>query len=48
MRAVLSYVRTAYLDKYSQIQMTKEEIKKHGFEKIRQLITDEITHAKTL
>lgn len=48
MRAVLSDVHTAYLDKYSQIQMTKEEIKKHGFEKIRQLITDEITHAKTL
>lgn len=48
MRAILSEVRVSYLDKFSQINMTKDEIKKHGFEKIRQLITDEITHAKTL
>jgi hypothetical protein len=41
-------VRTGYLDTFSQIHMTKEEIKKHGFEKIRQLITDEINHAKGL
>ena len=48
MRAILAEVHVAYLDKFSQINMTKEEIKKHGFEKIRQLITDEINHAKNL
>lgn len=48
MHAILAEVHTAYLDKFSQIHMTKEEIKKHGFEKIRQLITDEINHAKNL
>lgn len=48
MRAILADVHAAYLDKFSQINMTKDEIKKHGFEKIRQLITDEITHAKNL
>ena len=48
MHAILADVRAAYLDKFSQINMTKEEIKKHGFEKIRQLITDEINHAKNL
>lgn len=48
MHAILAEVRAAYLDRFSQINMTKDEIKKHGFEKIRQLITDEITHAKEL
>lgn len=48
MRAILAEVHAAYLDKFSQIHMTKEEIKRHGFEKIRQLITDEINHAKNL
>ena len=48
MQAILAKVRTGYLDTFSQIHMTKEEIKKHGFEKIRQLITDEINHAKGL
>lgn len=48
MHAILAEVHAAYLDKFSQINMTKEEIKKHGFEKIRQLITDEINHAKNL
>jgi hypothetical protein len=48
MRAILAEVHAAYLDKFSQINMTKEEIKKHGFEKIRLLITDEINHAKNL
>ncbi len=48
MRAILAEVRVAYFDNFSQINMTKDEIKKHGFEKIRQLITDEINHAKKL
>ena len=48
MNQKLSEAKAAYLDKFSQINMTKEEIKKKGFERIRQLITDEINHAKTL
>ena len=31
-----------------QIKMTKEEVKKKGFEKIRELITSELTHIKQL
>ncbi|MBQ7280477.1 MAG: hypothetical protein IJR13_07145 [Bacteroidales bacterium] len=46
--ALLSEVRAAYLEKFSQINMTRDEIKKKGFEKIRQLITDELTLAKKL
>ncbi len=48
MNEKLAEVRKAYLEKFSQINMTKEEIKKKGFERIRQLITNEIDHAKTL
>lgn len=48
MNAKLAEVKTSYLDKFSQINMTKEDLKKKGFERIRQLITDEISHAKTL
>lgn len=48
MHTILNEVKSNYLDKFSQIKMTKDEIKKHGFEKIRQLITDEINHAKTI
>lgn len=48
MHAILNEVKSNYLDKFSQIKMTKDEIKKHGFEKIRQLITDEINHAKSI
>ncbi len=44
----LAEAKAAYLDKFSQINMSKDDIKKKGFERIRQLITDEITHAKTL
>ena len=48
MKELLDDVRAHYLDKFSQIGMTKEEIKKHGFENIRKLITEEIQHAKNL
>lgn len=48
MNKILSDARQNYLEKFSQINMTKEEIKKKGFERIRQLITEEITHAKKL
>ena len=47
MNARLAEVKAAYLDKFSQINMTKEEIKRKGFERIRQLITDEINHVKS-
>ena len=39
-------VRENYYDKYSQINMTKEEIKKKGFEPIRALITKELEYVK--
>ena len=48
MNAILAEARKDYLNQFSQINMTKEEIKKKGFERIRQLITDEINHAKSL
>lgn len=41
-------VKNSYLEKYSQINMTKEEIKKKGFERIRQLITEEIKLAQSI
>lgn len=44
----LAEAKAAYLDKFSQINMSKDDIKKKGFERIRQLITDEITHAKNI
>ncbi len=47
-KAVIDDVKTSYYDKYSQIKMTKEEVKKKGFEKIRELITSELTHVKQL
>ena len=42
-RAIISDVKSAYLDKYSQINMTKEQIKAKGYEKIKELITQELT-----
>lgn len=47
-KEVLDDVKANYYDKYSQIRMTKEEVKKKGFEKIRELITNELTHIKKL
>ena len=47
-KAVIDDAKANYYDKYSQIKMTKEEVKKKGFEKIRQLITDELNHVKQL
>ena len=48
MRSILAEVHTSYFDKFSQINMTREDLKKRGNEKVRQLITDEITLAKNL
>ena len=47
-KAVIDDVKANYYDKFSQIKMTKEEVKKKGFEKIRELITSELTHVKQL
>ncbi len=47
-KAVIDDVKSNYYDKFSQINMTKEEVKKKGFEKIRELITSELTHVKQL
>lgn len=41
-------VKQHYYDFYSQIKMTKDEVRAHGFEKIRTLITDELNHVKQL
>ena len=47
-KAVIDDVKENYYDKFSQIRMTKEEVKKKGFEKIRELITNELTLVKKL
>ena len=47
-KSVIDDVKENYYEKYSQIKMTKEEVKKKGFEKIRELITAELTHIKKL
>lgn len=48
MKTIVDDVKLNYYDKYSQINMTKDQVKAKGFEKIRQLITDELGHVKTL
>jgi hypothetical protein len=47
-KAVIDDAKANYYDKFSQIMMTKEEVKKKGYEKIRQLITEELNHIKQL
>lgn len=42
-KSVIDDVKLHYYEKYSQINMTKEEVKRKGFEKIRELITNEMT-----
>ena len=46
-KALLDDVKASYYEKYSQINMSKDEVKKKGFEKIRELITNELTHVRT-
>lgn len=46
-KATIDDVKANYYEKFSQINMTKDEVKKKGFEKIRELITNELTHVKT-
>lgn len=43
---ILSDVKANYLDSYSQINMTREQIKARGNEKIRELITQELNYIK--
>ncbi len=47
-KEIIDDAKAKYYDKYSQINMTKDEVKKKGFEKIRELITSELNHVKQL
>jgi hypothetical protein len=42
----ISDVKANYLNAYSQINMTKDQIKAKGFERIRELITLELDYVK--
>lgn len=47
-KSVIDDAKLNYYDKYSQINMTKDQVKAKGYEKIRKLITDELSHVKQL
>lgn len=47
-KSVMDEVKLNYYDKFSQINMTKDQVKAKGYEKIRQLITDELAHVKQI
>lgn len=47
-KSIIDDVKLNYYDKYSQINMTKEQVKAKGFEKIRELISEELGHVKQL
>lgn len=47
-KCIIDDAKENYYDKFSQINMTKDEVKKKGFEKIRELITNELTHVQEL
>ncbi|MDE6871055.1 MAG: tubulin-like doman-containing protein [Bacteroidales bacterium] len=47
-KSIIEDVKLNYYDKYSQINMDKAQVKSKGYEKIRQLITDELSHVKHL
>lgn len=46
MKLLVDDAKSNYFVKYSQINMTREEIKQKGFEVIRKLITDELEYVK--
>lgn len=48
MKTLMESVKAAYLDKYSQINMSKDQIKTKGYEKIRELITSELNYVKDM
>lgn len=46
MQKLIDDAKQNYFEKYSQINMSKEQIKAKGFESIRRLITDELEYIK--
>lgn len=46
MQVIVDDAKMNYLVKYSQINLTKDEIKQKGFEPIRKLITEELEYVK--
>lgn len=46
MKALLADAKANYLAKYSQINMTKEQLRSKGYESIANLIRDELAHIK--
>lgn len=47
-KEILDDVKKNYYDKFSQIKMTKDQVKAKGYERIRELITSELGHVKQL
>ena len=47
-KKIIDDVKMNYYEKFSQINMTKEEVKKKGYERIKDLITNELVHIKQL
>ncbi|MBR6864924.1 MAG: hypothetical protein IKM75_08690 [Bacteroidales bacterium] len=47
-KKILDDAKENYYDKFSQINMSKTDVMKRGFEKIRELISEEIKHVKQL
>ncbi len=47
-QSLLEKVKADYYNLFSQIGMDKDEVRRHGFEKIKELITQEISIAKKL
>ena len=46
MQVIVNDAKSNYYLKYSQINLTKDEIKQKGFEAIRKLITEELEYVK--
>jgi len=47
-KAIINDAKENYLEKFSQVNMTTSELKSYGNERIRELISDEITIVKNL
>lgn len=47
-KGIIDDAKLNYYDKFSQINMPKEQVKAKGYEKIHQLIVDELNHVKNL
>jgi hypothetical protein len=46
LKVLVDDVKQNYFEKYSQIKMTRDEIKRKGYEPIRSLITNELNYVK--